>query len=149
MATAEDATLILKLYELRTEETMRKARAFVISEFHPQSFNDILALFTDRERPELNAYFRQVTSYWDMAAAMVNHGAINAELFYDSNPEAVAVWAKVSDFINELRSPAAFGPTFLGNLERLVQNQPDGAERVQRMKETFKRLAAMRAAQGK
>ena len=28
-ATAEDANLILKLYKLRTESTMRKARAFV------------------------------------------------------------------------------------------------------------------------
>ena len=48
MATAQDAELILKLYELRTEETMRKARHFVIMEFFPSSPEDVQALFANR-----------------------------------------------------------------------------------------------------
>ena len=149
MATTEDAKLILKLYELRTEEVMRKARDFVLLEFHPQSFEDVIALFRDVEHPERSAYFRQVTSYWDMAAAMVNHGAINAELFFDTNGEHIGVWSKVSDFIPQLRSPEAFGPQYLVNLEKLIESQPNGLERVKFMKERFKQIAAMRAAQGK
>ena len=143
MATPQDAELILKLYELRTEETMRKARNFVIIEFFPQSADDVKALFADKEHPEWNHYFRQATSYWDMAAAMVNHGAINQELFFDTNGEFFAIWAKLNDFIGDLR--AFFGPQYLVNLEKLIAAHPNGEQRLQIVKERFKRLAAQRA----
>ncbi len=144
MATPQDADLIIKLYDLRREETMRKARAFFISEFFPKSVDDVRALFINREEhPEQNAYFRQMTSYWDMAAAMVNHGSIDQALFFDTNGEFFAVWAKLCDFIGDLR--ALLGPQFLVNLEKLIAAHPNGAERVQMMKERFNAMAAQRA----
>lgn len=143
MATAQDAELILKLYELRTEETMRKARNFVIMEFFPQSIEDVKRLFANREQPEFNAYFRQATSYWDMAAAMVNHGSIDKDLFFDTNGEFLAIWAKFGDLIEELRK--LFGPQYLANLEKLVAAHPHGEARVQMMKERYKQMAAQRA----
>jgi len=144
MATPQDADLIIKLYDLRRDETMRKARNFFISEFFPQSADDVKALFINREEhPELNAYFRQVTSYWDMAAAMVNHGSIDQALFFDTNGEFIGVWAKICDFIEDLR--AFLGPQFLVNLEKLIAAHPNGAERIQVMKERFNTLAAQRA----
>jgi hypothetical protein len=144
MATPQDAELILKLYELRRDETMRKARQFFITEFFPQSADDVKALFAKREeQPELNAYFRQVTSYWDMAAAMVNHGSIDQALFFDTNGEFFGVWAKVCDFLEDLR--AFLGPQFLANLEKLIAAHPHGAQRTQMMKERFNAMAAQRA----
>ncbi|HZN11994.1 MAG TPA: hypothetical protein VFC61_09965 [Blastocatellia bacterium] len=147
MATHQDAELILKLYDLRREETMREARKFILGEFHPGSIDDVKALFTDLDRPERGTYYRMVTSYWDMAAAMVNHGAIDAGLFFDTSPEAVAVWTKVSDLITELRDPQQFGPSHLTHLERYVQSHPRGEERARLMKERFKQIAAQLAAQ--
>ena len=144
MATPQDADLIIKLYDLRREEKMRKARNFFALEFFPKSADDVKALFTNvDEPPEHNAYFRQVISYWDMAAAMVNHGAIDQALFFDTNGEFFGVWAKIGDFIEDLR--ASFGPQFLINLEKLVAAHPDGARRVQIMKERFNTMAAQRA----
>ena len=143
MATAQDAELILKLYELRTEATMRKARNFVIVEFFPTSIADVQALFANREQPELNAYYRQATTYWEMAAAMVNHGAIDRDLFFDTNGEFFAIWAKVDDFIEDLRK--FFGAQYLVNLEKLVRSHPNGAERVKLMKERFAKMAELRA----
>ncbi len=143
MATAQDAELILKLYELRTEATMRKARHFTIMEFFPQSMADVQALFADREHPELNAYFRQATSYWEMAAAMVNHGAIDRELFFDTNGEFFAIWAKIGHLIEDLRK--FFGPQYLVSLEKLVKAHPNGELRVQMMKERFAKMAEQRA----
>jgi hypothetical protein len=143
MATAQDAELILKLYELRTEETMRKARNFVIMGFFPTSAADVQELFADVEHPERNAYFRQATSYWDMAAAMVNHGSIDKDLFYDTNGEFFAIWAKVGDFIEDLRK--FFGPQYLVSLEKLVKQHPHGAMRVNLMKERFRKMAEQRA----
>lgn len=145
MATPQDAELILKLYELRRDETMRKARNFVILEFFPQSAADVQALFADRERPERNAYFRQVISYWDMAAALVNHGAIDRDLFFDTNGEFLVVWMKVADMIADLR--AFFGPQFLVNLEKLVAQYPNVTERMELIKARFKALAERQAQQ--
>jgi hypothetical protein len=144
MATPQDADLIIKLYDLRREERMRKARNFFALEFFPKSADDVKALFTNvDEPPEHNAYFRQVISYWDMAAAMVNHGAIDQALFFDTNGEFFGVWAKIGDFIEDLR--ASFGPQFLINLEKLIAAHPDGPRRVQIMKERFNTMAAQRA----
>src|SRR5262245_22375557 len=109
MATPQDAELLLKLYELRTETTLRKARNFVIGEFFPTGIADVQALFANREQqPELNAYFRQATTYWDMAAALVNHGTIDKDLFYETNGEFFVIWVKVEGFIEDLRK--TFGP---------------------------------------
>jgi hypothetical protein len=144
MATAQDADLIIKLYDLRREETMRKARDFFISEFFPKSADDVMALFAKREeQPELNAYFRQMTSYWEMVAAMVNHGSIDQALFFDTNGEFFIVWAKLCDFIGALRAFA--GPHFLANLEKLIAAAPDGEKRVQLMKERINAMEAQRA----
>ena len=144
MATAQDADLIIKLYELRRDETMRKARNFFTIEFFPKSADDVKALFANiEEHPEHNAYFRQVVSYWEMAAAMVNHGSIDQALFFDTNGEFLVVWVKIGDFIEDLR--AFFGPQFLVNLEKLIAALPGGAERVRMTKERFNALAAQRA----
>lgn len=142
MATPKDAEIILKLYELRTEATMRAARKFVFFEFFPESAADVQALFADQEHPEWNHYFRQATSYWDMAAAMVNHGAIDPALFYDTNGEFYVVWAKLGDMIEDLRK--ILGPYYLVNLEKLVANAPNGAARVELMKKRFQALGEAR-----
>jgi hypothetical protein len=144
MATAQDADLIIKLYDLRRDETMRKARNYFAFDFFPKSVDDVKqVLFNVQEFPEQNAYFRQVISYWEMAAAMVNHGSIDQALFFDTNGEFFGVWAKIGDFIEDLR--ASLGPQFLINLEKLIVSAPDGPKRVQVMKERFNAMAAQRA----
>lgn len=144
MATAQDAELIIKLYDLRRDDTMRKARNFMFGEFFPTSVDDIKALFTNTEHPEWNHYFRQATSYWDMVAAMVNHGAIDKDLFFDTNGEFFVIWAKIGDFVPELRN--FFGPQYMVNLEKLIASHPSGAQRLEIMKARFKTLAEQRAA---
>jgi len=144
MATPQDADLIIKLYDLRRDETMRKARNYFAFEFFPQSVDDVKEVFTNIQKyPEQNAYLRQVVSYWEMVAAMVNHGSIDRALFFDTNGEFFGVWAKIGDFIEGLR--ASFGPQFLANLEKLIAAAPDGPKRVQTMKERFNSMAAQRA----
>ncbi|HKQ79932.1 MAG TPA: hypothetical protein VJ810_39935 [Blastocatellia bacterium] len=144
MATPQDADLIIKLYDLRREETMRKARNFYFFEFFPQSVDDVKTLlFNPAEHPDHNAYFRQVTSYWEMAAAMVNHGSIDQALFFDTNGEFFAIWAKICDYVEDLR--AVLGPQYLVNLEKLIAAHPQGAGRVQMMKERFNAAVAQRA----
>jgi hypothetical protein len=98
MATHEDAQLILKLYELRRDPVMREARDFVAFKFFPESAQDIKDLLFDKRNPVYGAYWRQVTTYWDMAAALVNHGTLDEALFFDTNTECFAVFAKLEPF---------------------------------------------------
>ena len=141
MATAEDAKLILQLYEMRREDVMRKARGFFTGpDFMPTSAQEIMDMvMTD---PQKSAWYRQTTSYWDMAASLVNHGTVDAALFYDTNGEFFAIWAKIGEFVPELR--AMFGPQYLQNLEKLVGAHPNGAMRIGMLKERFKKMAAMK-----
>ncbi|MBA3443074.1 MAG: hypothetical protein H0T92_24785 [Pyrinomonadaceae bacterium] len=142
-AKHESAELILKLYELRREETMRKARDWYIRQFHPQNVQDIINAW----RGEHSAYYRMVTSYWDMAASFVNHGAIDEQMFGDANPEHMAVFAKLELFLEELRSLSGI-PNHLQHLEQLVIRSPGAKERTTQMRERFKQMAAMRAEAG-
>jgi hypothetical protein len=144
MATPQDAELILKLYELRREEVMRKARQFVLGpEFLPQGVEDVKAVLAD---PQKSAYFRQATSYWEMAAALVNHGALDAGLFFDTNGEYLAIWAKLGDLMPQLRE-SVFGPQAFRSLETLIRNQPNSEAYLERFRERYRQMAAARAAQ--
>src|SRR5437899_9654520 len=97
-ATPQDAQLILQLYDLRREAEMRKARNYVGIEWWPNSYQDleqsIFVPYTDENR-----YFRQAISFWEMAATLVNHGTLNADLFVDTADEMFFIFAKMKPFI--------------------------------------------------
>jgi hypothetical protein len=132
----KSAELILRLYELRREEVMRKARSWYFG-FNPETVEDIVAV----ARGEHSAYFRMVTSYWEMAAALVNHGAIDEEMFNDANGEHIAVFAKLEPFLGEIRARAN-SPKAYAHLEQLVMSQPDAQERLVAIRERLKAIFA-------
>lgn len=138
----ESAELILKLYDLRREETMRKARNWMFS-FNPTSAEDIGKTMMD---PEVGGYLRMVLSYWDMAAAFVNHGAIDAELFNDTVGEHIGVFGKIEPFIAELRTQWEM-PDAFSHLEKVILNRPDGAERLRKTQEWMKQINEQIAAE--
>jgi len=102
LATPADAEIILKLYQLRTEAEMRKARAWMTGEFWPASPEEFFAVAANPVDPH-NAWLRQVLTYWEMAAAMVLHGAVSAELFVDCNAEGFFLLAKFSPILAAIR----------------------------------------------
>jgi len=136
----ESAGLILKLYELRREKKLRKARQW----FAAQKFTSMQDVLT-AARGKDNAYFRMVTSYWDMAGAIVLHGGIDAPMFHEANNEHVYVYAKLQPYLIELRA-AIKQPTYLMWLQRLIESMPDGAERVTGMQERLRAAQAAAAA---
>ena len=128
MSTEHESMMgILKLYELRSEQTMRKARDWFATGFHPESTQDILQVLLGAHSAE----FRMVTSYWDMATAFVVLGAINDEMFNAINTEHVLVYAKLQPFLEELRAVPGIPPyLYLKRLEPVVQRLPDWEARV-------------------
>ena len=139
MSKQEEAGLILKLYDLRREETMRKARDWYFRDFNPQSFADFNAAIFG----ENGAYLRMVVSYWEMAASLVKNGAISLELFADSNGEHIGVFSKIEPFLGEIR--AAYGPQFGASFEKLIDATPDGRKRVANSREQMKAIRAQMA----
>jgi hypothetical protein len=140
MSKQDEAGLILKLYELRREETMRVARDWYFRDFNPQSMAEFnAALFGEH-----TGHVRMVISYWDMAAAMVHNGAISLEFFNDTNGEHIGVFSKIELLLGEIRG--AFGPQFAASLEKLIDATPDGRKRVADMRERVKAIRATLAA---
>lgn len=130
MSKVESADLILKLYDLRREEKMREARNWIFS-FNPTSVDEYWATMMD---PQVGGYLRMVTSYWDMAASLVNHGAIDAEMFNDTVGEHIMVFAKIQPILAELRERFQ-NPKAFQHLEKVILDQPDGQERVNKTQE--------------
>lgn len=133
---SQDVALILKLYELRREKGIRRARKWYFTEFNPQSVEDVVKIFGSGH--DGSAYYRMITSYWEMAASFVNNGGIDEKMFLDANGEHVAVFCKIDPFIEEVR--AAIGlPDYLRQLETLVHKTPNAKERLERLRGVFAR----------
>ena len=142
-ATAADADLILRLYDMRREPEMRKGRNWLIFEFWPTSWEDVQKIQNARGSDE-NRYLRQISSYWEMACSLVARGALNAELFADSNGEAWFLYTKLKPYLKQMRE--TINPAMLANVEKVVTGSPAGRKRIVALEE---RIAKMTAAAGK
>ena len=144
---AQDALVILKLYEIRSESLMRAARAWFFSEFNPQSGKDILALLQSGEKQ--SAFYRMVGSHWEVAASLVNNGAVDEKLFLEANTEHVIVFAKLQPFLSEIREIIG-EPDYLAQLEQLVMRVPNVEKKLENRRRLIERWAqASTASQGK
>jgi hypothetical protein len=136
----ESAELLLKLYELRREATMREARAWFASQFNPSTFEEVQRTLAGPQ----SGHFRMVTSYWDMAASFVNNGAIDEQMFNDANGEQYVVFAKIEPFVEQYRQMMG-NPHAWSQLEKLVMRTPGAADRLAGIRERFRKMAAARA----
>jgi hypothetical protein len=135
MSKVESADLILKLYDLRRESKMREARNWMFS-FNPKSVEEYWQTMMD---PEVGGYLRMVTSYWDMAASFVNHGAIDADMFNDTAGEHIMVFAKIEPLLEGLREMFQ-NPDAFKHLEKVIMDSTNGKEKVAKTQEWMKKF---------
>jgi hypothetical protein len=133
----ESATLLIRLYELRREPTMREARNWFAREFNPSTIDEV----TQAVMGPNSGHFRMVTSYWDMAASLVLNDAIDEKMFNDANGEQLGVFVKVEPFLAEYRARMG-NPRYLSQLEQVVMRRPGAKEQLAAMREWFKTRAA-------
>jgi hypothetical protein len=124
MATAADAGVVLELYKLRTEETLRKARRFMGFEFWPKNLDELRAVSRNPANDN-NGYWRQVLSYWEMAASLVLRGAVDPDLFFDSQGEGIFLYAKFHHWHAETEKES--GNKFMRNTATLIEKYPQAA----------------------
>jgi hypothetical protein len=113
-ATYEDANLVLKLYELRRDETLRKAREWFVGNFNANNPEEMMTKYPFGSQE--NTYARMVISYWDMACSFVTAGVLNQELLFESAGELTIVWEKIRALAPGFRAMMK-NPKVWGNLE--------------------------------
>ena len=132
----QDALAILKLYELRRDETMREARKWFFSGFQPKSGMDIVKLLLENKQE--GTYFRMITSYWDMAASLVINGGIDEQLFLGANTEHIGVYSKLQPILAEVRQ-IINEDDYILNLEKLVTSIPNVDAKLENRRQLFAR----------
>ena len=73
--THAQAQLQLQLYDIRREEKLRAARAWVMEQYMPEGVEEMNKLAPPGSQE--NAYLRMTVSYWVMACQMLNAGLLH------------------------------------------------------------------------
>jgi len=127
------------LYELRRETVMREARAFFFGGLDTTSTEVVVAVATGFGSQE-NAWFHQVSSYWEMAASFVNRGVLSPELFADNCGEGLFVFERMRPHLEALRGRIA--PTFLSQMEKVVADHEVVRQRLEGIRVLLERIAS-------
>ena len=113
MPDHHDAELIIKLYDLRREASLREARATLTREFWPGSAEEAVAP-TRLDHP-LHTAFRQVSGYWEMVFGMAHHGIAHADYLVENSSEGLFLFVRVEPFLSAIRT--ATNPRYFAHAE--------------------------------
>jgi hypothetical protein len=138
----QQAELILKLYELRRETVMREARSYVGGDFLPASASEFIQIVSAGDRR--SSFVLQVYGYWEMVAAFVRSGALDAELLYNTCPEMYFQYAKIQPYLAQFREEMNL-PEFLISVERLIEGSRTGRKRLEAMQKNLTAIAETRS----
>jgi hypothetical protein len=137
----QQAELILHLYELRRETVMREARSYVGGEFLPGSAKEFVEIVSAGGKH--TAFVLQVYGYWDMVAAFVEHGALDATLVHNTCQEMYFQYAKIQPYLAEFRRQMNL-PEWLISVERLIDGSKAGRARLRTMQKSLAAVADVR-----
>jgi len=144
-ASSEDARLVLRLYDLRRETEMRKARDWWAAQFWPESVEDYMNIAMGIGKQE-SKWLRQVASFWEMAATLVNHGALNEKLFLElsCSGEMYFIFGKLRPFLKEIRE-RTHSPEAFENIEKVILGSAVGRRRLAVIEGNIRRRREMLA----
>lgn len=132
----QDVDIILRLYDMRREAVMRQSRDKLQREFLPKSWEDVQAVVSNFSHP-LNVCYRQVSTYWEMAASFVRHGVLDPDLFAENCGEALFLFAKIEPHLPRLRET---NPNAYKNIDWLVKNNAEAARRLEIVRNRVKTM---------
>jgi hypothetical protein len=143
--TPADADVLLKLYDLRREAEMRKARHWWLTAFNPQSADDFMKIGMEFGSQE-NNWLRQVTGYWSMAAAIALRGGVDQDLFLEPSfsGEMFVIFAKTKPYVKELREKMG-NPHFFANIEQLINSSKKSRDFLKYMEQQWAKRREMAA----
>ena len=106
----------------------------MVFEFNPKTLEELRAVSRDT-KSEFNPYWRQAMSYWEMAASFVLRGALDSDLFFDSNLEGILIYAKFHHWHAETEKQS--GNPFMGQTAALIAKVPAAKARYEAFLKTF------------
>src|SRR5712692_3678142 len=125
--THNQAQLQLQLYDLRREAKLRQARDWFVQNYFVKSFEDSnrIAAFGSQE----GTYLMMVLGYWEQACALLNHGLLHEQLFFETAGEFFGVWDRVKPIVPSVREKFR-QKLFVANLEKAAQRFEKWVEKV-------------------
>jgi hypothetical protein len=125
------------LHLLRAPSSSSSSTSFggnrFVREFNPETIDDVKAVLASEHNPKI----RMVVGYWDMAASLVTHGAVDRQMFLDANGEIFATFSKIHPLLSQIREMAPI-PGFAKHLEQVVMSVPDVEPRLEALRQRFR-----------
>lgn len=116
---SRDAAIVLKLYELRREPDLRGSRDLVKNHVLGQDWGAVRSLL-EEDHPE-HTHLRQAVTFWDIAAAFVNHDLLHPDLYLDTCDEGLLLFAAIEEHLPRIRK---LRPQFASQTEQMVRAHP-------------------------
>ena len=140
--TFQDADIVLRLYEMRREAVLRASRSALIMGWNPTTLEECTAVLAG-DHP-LNAAYRQVSTYWEMAYGMIKNGIVHGDYMMESNGEGLLIYSRVEPWLAQVREKS--GPFAFANAEWVANNCERGKLVAARFR--ARQQAAMEKAKG-
>lgn len=137
MPDHHDAELIIKLYDLRREASLREARSALNSRYWPASAEE--AVEVTRPDHPLYTLFRQVAGYWEMVFGMAHHGIVHVDYLVENSGEGLLLFARVEPYLDAIR--AATNPRYFLHAEWAAKSSEVGRAILETHR---KRIASMK-----
>ncbi len=99
--TAAQAELLLRVYDLRREARLRAGRDWFANNFAPKTMAEMQHLIPPGS--DENAYLRMVVTYWETVCALLNHGLLHEDLFFETSGEQYMVWVRLEPIVGDMR----------------------------------------------
>lgn len=114
-----DGYFALRLYELRREEELRRARDMVADDVFQLGWDDLKPML-EASHPK-HAHLQQVVGYWELAASLVLRGLFHPEIYLDACDEGLFTYAVLEEYLPKIRDVR---PSFFQKTEALIQEHP-------------------------
>ena len=149
--THEQAQLHLQVYDLRREARLRQARDWFQANYRAETMEEAMKLTAPGT--EAGTFFGMVIGYWEQACALLNHGLLHEELFFETSGEFFGVWEKLKGLAPQFREQF-HDPTMLTNLEQASRRFEEWKEKrapghIAAMREWMKQERAKKTASAK
>ena len=149
--THEQAQLHLQVYDLRREARLRQARDWFFKNYIVSTLDDAMRIAAPGT--EGGAFAGMVVSYWEQACALLNHGLLHEDLFFETSGEFFGVWEMVKGIVPQARERFVM-KHYLAHMEKAAQRYESWAERrspghVAAMRQFMQQMRAQSAAAAK
>ena len=124
--THEQAQLHLQVYDLRREARLRQARDWFQQNYRADTMEEAMKLAAPGTEAGINC--GMVMGYWEQACALLNHGLLHEDLFFETSGEFFGVWEALKPVVPEFREKFV-DANLLANLEKAAKRYEEWYER--------------------